>query len=44
MKRENKKRRLTPSEQRFVEEVNVMMRMSLTELLLVEQTRIPVAV
>jgi len=40
----NTKRRLTASEQRFANEIAVLMRMSLTELLLVEKTRMPIGV
>jgi hypothetical protein len=40
----NSKRRLTASEQRFAKEISVLMSMSLTELLLVEQTRMSVGV
>lgn len=38
------KKRLTASEQRFANEVAIMMKMSLTELLLVEKTRAPIGV
>jgi len=40
----NMKRRLTASEQRFASEIAMMMNMSLTELLLVEKTRMPIGV
>ncbi len=38
------KRRLTASEMRFAMEIAVLMKMSLTELLLVEKTRAPIGV
>lgn len=37
------KKRLSADEQRFANEIALMMKMSLTELLLVEKTRIPVS-
>ena len=40
----NTKRRLTASEQRFANEIAVLLRMSLTELLQVERTRMPIGV
>ncbi len=40
----NTKRRLTASEQRFAKEMETLMKMSLTELLLVEKTRMPIGV
>jgi hypothetical protein len=40
----NSKIRLTASEQRFAKEISVLMSMSLTELLLVEHTRMSVGV
>ena len=41
---ENNTRRLTASEKRFANEIAIMMNMSLTELLLVEKTRMPIGV
>jgi hypothetical protein len=37
-------RRLTASEKRFASEIAIMMKMSLTDLLLVEKTRMPIGV
>lgn len=38
------KKRLTASEMRFANEIAILLRMSLTELLLVEKTRAPIGV
>ena len=38
------KKRLTASEKRFAYEMEVLMKMSLSELLLVEKTRMPIGV
>ncbi len=38
------KKRLTASERRFVEEIQVLLRMSLSELMVVERTRMAVGI
>ena len=40
----NNTKRLTASEKRFANEIAIMINMSLTELLLVEKTRMPIGV
>jgi len=42
--RQNTKKRLTASEKRFVQEMEVLCRMSLSELLYVEKARMPIGV